>query len=386
MQAQMQSLKVFSNEPNWLLEYRERNLAIVKAEPLQKSKYSNLAELSKLLNHPVSKTLVPGPSELEQIDGVRVLEWQEALSEFESELKFALENERIPSDQYEAFVNSRFNSGFVLAIEKTLVKDSLLHWQTVVSSGAVAKTVVLVKPNCENVHLLEQVSSQQGRINQTILLGENSKAVWVRLMDLSLTNLISQQSVLEKDANLHCANAWQTTPLVRNHSSNVLLGAGSQSKHRDWVLGGGTERLDLNVVALHAALATQSHCIFKAVLDDSAYVVFDGMIKILPVAQQTNAWLEAHGFLLSPNASNNNIPGLEIEADDVKATHSATVAQLDEEALFYLRSRGLTKVQAKHMIVTGFLEALIHELPPAFGPILTESVEHKWLQLNQNKY
>ncbi|MFH0954660.1 MAG: SufD family Fe-S cluster assembly protein [Candidatus Micrarchaeota archaeon] len=385
MKSQTQSPRVFSKEPGWLLAYRKRNAAIVTSEPLKKSKYSNLAELNNILELPLQKKSFVAPKELERLGGIRVLDWPKALKEFEPELKIALESERSACDQFEAFVNANFNSGFVLVIEKSMGVNSLVHWQTSVSSGAVGKTVVLVKPNCQNVHLLERVSSQNGRLSQTVLAGKNSKIFWVQLMDLSGKNLVFRQCILEKKAFLHSAGAWQKCSFVKSHSAIVLSGAESQSVHREWVLAGQTERLDLKWVILHAGLASKSNSVFKAVLADSAYSILDAMIKILPSGQQSSSRLETHGVLLSPNASSNNIPCLEIEADDIKAGHAATVCRLDDESLFYLRSRGITDKKARQMAATGFLEALIHELPVVFWPVLTESIENKWEKLNQTQ-
>ena len=87
------------------------------------------------------------------------------------------------------------------------------------------------------------------------------------------------------------------------------------------------------------------------------------MIRVDPGAQQTDAFQESRNLLLSPDAHADAIPGLEIEADDVRCTHAAAIAQIDRDQLFYLTSRGLDPAEAKGLIIEGFLEALVERLP-----------------------
>jgi Fe-S cluster assembly protein SufD len=91
------------------------------------------------------------------------------------------------------------------------------------------------------------------------------------------------------------------------------------------------------------------------------------MIRVDPGAQQTDAFQESRNLLLSSAAHADAIPGLEIEADDVRCTHAAAVAQVDPEQLFYLRSRGLTQDNAKRLVIEGFLAELVERIPEGHG-------------------
>jgi Fe-S cluster assembly protein SufD len=91
------------------------------------------------------------------------------------------------------------------------------------------------------------------------------------------------------------------------------------------------------------------------------------MIRVEPGAQQTDAFQESRNLLLSREAHSDAIPGLEIEADDVRCTHAAAVAQLDPEQLYYLRSRGLSEERARKVVIEGFLESLVERLTE--GPV-----------------
>lgn len=119
----------------------------------------------------------------------------------------------------------------------------------------------------------------------------------------------------------------------------------------------GSEQLDLNVTIIHDAAHTSAQTLIKVVLDDSASAVINGTIIVKKNAQQTNSFLAENVLMLSNFARAQAIPNLEIEADDVKCSHAATVANIDQESLFYLQSRGVSEVQAKKMIADGFLSS-----------------------------
>jgi Fe-S cluster assembly protein SufD len=116
------------------------------------------------------------------------------------------------------------------------------------------------------------------------------------------------------------------------------------------------ERLDLSVTIIHAAPHTTANTILKAVVDDEAFASISGTIIVKPGAQVTNSFLKENVLLLSDKARAEAIPNLEIEANDVKCSHAATIGKIDFEQLFYLQSRGLTPSQAKTTIAQGFLK------------------------------
>jgi Fe-S cluster assembly scaffold protein SufB len=380
--SETESMRVPWKEPLWLQQYRERNEAIVRQQPLQKSRHSNIALLDRLAEEPAGQGTIRLPKELES-SGVKAFSWLEALDELEKELRFALEHEFPAKDQFEALVNARFNCGSVLLFDRLPSPDSILEWKTVFPSNAVAKTVVLVRATASPFQLLEKASGQNVRWNRTVLLDKNARAFFVSDFDFSNDSLLGLQGILKQGSELHCANAWTNGKTTRCRITHRLEDSSSVVQ-QDWNLGGKNDSLDLNLLLLHSGRSTKSRSVFKSVLDQHASSTFEGLIKIPPSGQQANALLEAHGLLLSPNASNNSVPELEIEADDVKATHSASVSHLDEEALFYLASRGLPEKEARRLVLMGFLESLVHELPEPFRQPLAQSLEKKWETINNS--
>jgi Fe-S cluster assembly protein SufD len=117
----------------------------------------------------------------------------------------------------------------------------------------------------------------------------------------------------------------------------------------------GTDNIDINLTIIHAVPNTSARTSIKAVVDGRGRVNLKGTIIVRPGAQNTNSFLEERVLLLSQNATAEAVPNLEIEANDVKCSHAATIGQIDQEQLFYLQSRGLTTAQAKSLIAQGFL-------------------------------
>lgn len=143
----------------------------------------------------------------------------------------------------------------------------------------------------------------------------------------------------------------------------TLAGEGAEVNVIGLFLGRGDSKLAIQIDTIHAAPNTKGNTIFKAVLADQSSLQFDGMIKILKGAQGSNDFLQQDSLLLSADAKANAVPGLEIEANDVKASHGATAKPVDPEQKFYAMSRGLSERQAEAIVVTGFLASVLAAIP-----------------------
>lgn len=139
----------------------------------------------------------------------------------------------------------------------------------------------------------------------------------------------------------------------------VLAGEGAEAEVIGLFLGHGDDQLAVQIDTIHAAPNTRGNTIFKAVLGGKSSFEFNGMIKINKGAQGSNDFLQQDSLMLSSDAKANSVPGLEIEANDVKASHGATAKPVDPEQKFYLMSRGLSAEQAEAMVVMGFLAPVL---------------------------
>ena len=146
-----------------------------------------------------------------------------------------------------------------------------------------------------------------------------------------------------------------------------LNGEGADARVTGAYATHGRQHIDFDTTQEHAAPHTTSDLAFRGVLQGRSSAVWKGNIIVDPGAQKTDAFQESRNLLISKRAHADAIPGLEIQANDVRCTHAAAIAQVDPEQLFYLRSRGLREEVAKQLVIEGFLSALVERFER--GPV-----------------
>jgi Fe-S cluster assembly protein SufD len=203
-------------------------------------------------------------------------------------------------------------------------------------------------------------------------VGQAATLRYVSTQDISERAWIfsSQRAQVERDGRLEWTALGFGSGRGKVRMETKLAGAGSEARVTGGYAGGPGQHLDYDTTQEHAAPNTNSDLAFRGVLAAGATAVWRGMIRVDPGAQGTDAFQESRNLLLSPDAHADAIPGLEIEADDVRCTHAAAIAQIDRDQLFYLTSRGLDPAMAKQVIIEGFLESLVERL--AAGPVREE--------------
>ncbi|HSH44472.1 MAG TPA: Fe-S cluster assembly protein SufD [Longimicrobiales bacterium] len=187
-----------------------------------------------------------------------------------------------------------------------------------------------------------------------------------------------QQTLAGRDANLDTLVVNLGADVARVDLNARLEGPGARSDMLGLYFARGKQHFDHNTRQDHVSERANSDLLYKGALYDKAKTVFRGIIRVHPGAQQTDAYQTNRNLLLSPDAESVSLPNLEIEADDVKCSHGATVGQLDEEELFYLLSRGLTRIQAERLVIFGFFGEVLDRLPlPAVVEELKAAIEAK---------
>jgi Fe-S cluster assembly protein SufD len=173
----------------------------------------------------------------------------------------------------------------------------------------------------------------------------------------------SQQTQAQRDSTLDTLNVSMGASISRVDLNAQLLGPGANSDMLGLYFGDDSQHFDHNTSQDHLAPNTASDLLYKGALDASSRSVFRGIIRVHPGAQKTDAYQTNRNLLLSDKARADSLPNLEIQADDVKCSHGATVGQLDQESRFYLMSRGLSREQAERLVVMGFLGEVLSRLP-----------------------
>ena len=141
-----------------------------------------------------------------------------------------------------------------------------------------------------------------------------------------------------------------------------LQDVGAESLQKIVVIGNGEQKINLVANNIHEAVSCRSDIAVKTILSGTAQSAFNGLIKIKSAAQQTDAYLRHDAYVLSDGAKNITIPGLEIDANDIRASHSASQSQLSSEDLLYLTSRGLIISEAQQLILEGFVQPIIERV------------------------
>ncbi len=195
-----------------------------------------------------------------------------------------------------------------------------------------------------------------------IRVGQGATLRFVCGQDLSDSSWVfaTQRAEVERDASLEWLALGFGSARGKVRMETKLAGQGSSAKVTGAYAGLGTQHLDYDTTQEHAAPNTVSDLAFRGVLSESATSVWRGMIRVDRDAQHTDAFQESRNLLLSDKAHADSIPGLEIEADDVRCTHAAAIAQVDAEQLFYLQSRGLDEANSKRLVIDGFLQELVN--------------------------
>lgn len=150
--------------------------------------------------------------------------------------------------------------------------------------------------------------------------------------------------------------------LVRNNLNLDLQGSHTESWMNGLSLLHGKQHVDHHTLIHHREPNCVSHELYKTVADDSSTGVFNGKVFVHPIAQKTNAYQSNANMVLTDDAAIYSKPELEIYADDVKCSHGSTTGQLDEEALFYLRSRGIGEKKARAVLLNAFLSDLVEQI------------------------
>jgi Fe-S cluster assembly protein SufD len=199
-----------------------------------------------------------------------------------------------------------------------------------------------------------------------LVIGDGAQLRYVCGQNLSERTWMfgAQRAEVGRDASLDWVALGFGSTNGRVRMETKLAGQGAEARVTGAYATHGRQHIDFDTTQEHAAPNTTSDLAFRGVLQGRSTAVWKGNIIVDPGAQKTDAFQESRNLLISKRAHADAIPGLEIQANDVRCTHAAAVAQVDPEQLFYLRSRGLREDVAKRLVIEGFLSALVERFEP----------------------
>lgn len=307
--------------------------------------------------------------------GVKIMNIQQAIKDNEGLLKEIFSSKLVKSEdeKFAAFVNAFFNTGTFIYVPAGLKLDKPLRKLLLTDnpkSSIIDQTVILAGEDSSVSYLEEQYSKLEGdktlyASNLDVFTGRNSS------LDLSSIQCMSENIVsisnkgfgMEEGSKLTNSSLVLGSSILRGRTNFHLRGRGSFGEGFEIFFIENKQRYDFESNLLHSAPDTTGSNHARGVLKGQSQSIFKGMIKITHNAKNSRSYLAHHAMILERSARSDAIPGLEIDTNEVKATHSASVAQLDEEQLFYMMSRGLDREEAKRMIVLGFFEPVLSRIP-----------------------
>jgi Fe-S cluster assembly protein SufD len=194
---------------------------------------------------------------------------------------------------------------------------------------------------------------------------EGAQVRYIQVQDWGrhVWNFVTQRGVIHQDAAVRTLNVALGARLSKGLITSELVGPGSAAEMLGLYFADGTQHFDHQTRQNHISPYASSDLLYKGAIKDRSRSVYSGVIRVAPKAHRTDAYQANRNLILDPTARADSIPNLEIGANDVRCTHGATVAQIEEEYVFYLMSRGITRTEAEKLIVDGFFDEVIERVP-----------------------
>jgi Fe-S cluster assembly protein SufD len=277
------------------------------------------------------------------------------------------------SGKFEALNFALWTSGVFLYVPKNVHLEQpvrVVRWLDEEGAAVFPRTLIVAEAGAHLAYV-EEFSSPDfdaptlscGAVEVYAHDGAHVQYVAMQRWGRGVRHFSSQRTIARRDADLDTLVVNLGATVARVDLKASLEGPGARSDMLGLYFGREDQHFDHNTRQDHVAPNANSDLLYKGALYDRSHGVFRGIIRVHKGAQRTDAYQTNRSLLLSPDARAESLPNLEIEADDVRCSHGATVSQLDEEELFYLMSRGLTRRQAERLVVFGFFGEVLDRLP-----------------------
>jgi len=408
------------NEPDWLKDYRKSSLSIYDSLPIELSPlYNKYTDAKKMDPEKVSLSTstaetIPSfltkrlgeleneiciiqigtnihkinlPDELKS-KGLVISSISDAIENHSELVKKALEASKSEEDKFTALNNAAFNSGIFIHIPRNLIVDKPIHFLTCLSEdghSTISRNVIFADESSKATIVQElyspSIQTQQAYLElMNTTLGANAQldVTTLQMIDQHAVAFSTRRTDLAQDAKVNWYSGLFGSMLSRYKIEYFLNGTGASCNDSEVIFGNNEQSFDIQTNVNHESPATEGRVVEKSILRNKSKSLFKGMIRIKENAAKSNSFLSGRSILLDKDAKSDAIPGLEIFTNDVKATHSASVAQIDEEQIFYLKTRCLTHEEAERIIVEGFLEPLSRKMSIQVRAWIAYLIESKW--------
>lgn len=284
---------------------------------------------------------------------------------------FMTEGVRPDEGKFAALHAAFWKGGTFLYVPRNVQAASPVHnalWS--VNGRTFTHTLVVVEEGAEAVFMDEYASAggdAPGLHNGCIelLVRDNASLIYAGLQDFgqNIWQFNHERGRIGRDGRLDWVTSIMGSRLTKAFQTLELDQPGGWGRMSGIFFTNGRQHLDMDTQQNHNAGSTVSDLLYKGALRDKSRTVWQGMIKAQPGSQKIDGFQANRNLMLDDSARADSIPGLEIEADDVKCTHASAIGQMDPEELFYLMSRGIPRNTAIEMSVQGFFDPLMRRIP-----------------------
>jgi len=268
-------------------------------------------------------------------------------------------------------------------IEQPLV---VYHWAAGGRTAVFPHTLVVAEDNAKVtvVEFRQSASDTDTTFSagvNDLYAGPGAQVTYVSAQRWSRSSLGFQgnETIVQRDGRIVSLGLQLGGRQVRTESHSRLQGPGAFSQMLSLAVAHGDQEFDQRTLQSHQVPQTGSDLLYKNAIFDQARTIFSGLIVVDPAAQKTDAYQSNRNLLCSPEAEANSLPGLEIEANDVRCSHGATNGRIDGEELFYLAARGIPRPAAEELLVFGFFEEVLGKLADAhLQSVLRDLIQAKF--------
>jgi Fe-S cluster assembly protein SufD len=274
-------------------------------------------------------------------------------------------------DKFAALQAAAWSGGTLLYVPRGVTIDEPLHTLSALSPRAtdLGRTLVVLEEGAEATLLAEATSLGDaapglhcGAVE--LIVGRNARLRYVNLQHWStgVWHFAHQKALVDAGGSLQWTIAALGSRLAKVNQHVALVGSHASAQVNGVMFTEGKQHLSYHTLQHHRAPNCSSDLLYKAALQDASRTVWRGMIKVDRDAQKTDGYQRNDNLMLSDHSRSDSIPGLEIEADDVRCTHGSTAGRVDDEQIFYARCRGLTRKEAVRMVVAGFFQQVFDRI------------------------
>ncbi len=285
-----------------------------------------------------------------------------------------------------------FSSAFVVFVPPRvdITLPINLRWSFSQEASSLLTRTVIYLSEGSHASVIEEFESDMSREGQSLFGnatevfledGASLRYAAIERFGDHVVSFLTRQAILNRDGNLNQTLGSFGGFLCKSRADCILAGQGSSIRQVEVVYGNGAEKFDNTNFVVHVGRDTTSDLLAKAVMQEKSRSALKGVITIENTALNTDSYLGQYSMLLSKKAKSTAIPSLEIKTNEVqRAKHSASVAQVDEDQLFYLMSRGVPRDHARRMLVEGFLTPIVEQVDlPQARERLFDLIGQKWV-------